>query len=125
MQGRKEKGHERMMRDGLYHKDLGNVPNVTYTGKLQYTEHAKRAAMTDRYGYITLPSTVNASAKVVEVEVKRGKPVKALFRSAYDRKHDLCLVVLLDTGTVKTVWLNRANDLHKTLDKSRYVNGGK
>ncbi len=111
------------MKDGLYHKDLGNLPAVSYSGKLTYTDHAKRASMSDRYGFINLPDRVSPAAKVIEVEVKGGRAHKAVFRTAYDLKHDLCLVVLLASGTVKTVWLNKLTDSHKTLDKSRYVIG--
>lgn len=112
---------------GLYHYQLG-LPKVQLpqgVALLEYTGHAKRAANDDRYGVITLPVALDTSAaKVIEVEVDGNAVTKVLYRVSYDHKHDLCLAVIprrYGAWLVKTVWLNRKDDTHRTLDEKRYT----
>jgi len=45
---------------------------------------------------------------------------KYALRVSYNKVEDLCIVVD-ETGFVRTVWLNRKTDNHRTLDKSQYT----
>lgn len=112
------------MKDGLYHKDI-YIPKLTFHKVdvvLNYTYHAIAAAENDRYGRIELPETINFNlTEIVELEIVNGKVFKFVARMHHDTKNDLVLVVLADGYRVKTVWLNRKNDTHRTLDRSKYV----
>ena len=114
------------MRDGLYHKDvfMPRVKFANYNAPVGYTLHARNAAENDRYGTISLPDTLNLiDGELIELSVLGGAIEKMVMRFAYDGYFDLCVVVMLDglRLVAKTVWLNDRNDLHTTLDKSRYV----
>jgi hypothetical protein len=110
------------MEDGLYHRDVWMPFTLGFATLLKYSRHALTEAARDRYGSLNLPATIGThEAEVIEVEIVNGKPHKALLRKAYDAHRDICLVVLLDTSVVKTVWCNLRTDAHKTLDRSKYV----
>lgn len=112
------------MKDGLYHRDLGLPVTLGFATMLRYSPHALEEASSDRYGNLDLPKSIGThEAEVIEVEVRNGKPFKALLRKPYDDRRDICLVVLLDRGIVKTVWCNLRNDNHHTLDTSKYMMG--
>jgi len=118
--------------NGLYHKDIGFPEAVEQALnsakekgtriKLWYGKHAYRAAHSDRYGTINLPKRIAvAEAEAVEVEVVENVLTKVVFRVHYDEIHDLAVVVMLKDGFVKTVWLNRKDDQHRTLNTSKYT----
>lgn len=109
----------------LYHFELG-IPKAAQLrfGKmpLNYSGHAQRASQNDRYGTIELPKYLDTNtAQVIEVEMRGRETLKIVYRVKYNEILDLVLVVIPDRGFVKTVWLNQRNDLHKTLDASRYT----
>jgi hypothetical protein len=90
-----------------------------------YSNHAKREAEHDRYGRVSLPAYLDLRDMTpIEAEVTNGKLTKFLVRASIGRDHDLVLV-LVPQGHQKlfcrTVWINRTDDKHKTLDKSKYV----
>lgn len=92
-------------------------------GRLKISHHARRAAESDRYGFIEIPQYFDAKyAKLIEVEVDREteKVTKRVFRVEYDDVLDLVMVITSD-WVLKTVWFNRRDDLHCTLDESKYV----
>ena len=108
----------------LYHFELG-FPKGLKTDfgviNLTYTYHARKAAETDRYGYMELPVSLDTSeAKAIEVEVIDNAVTKIVYRIRYNSHLDMVLVVTND-ARVKTVWFNKRNDKHKTLDTSRYT----
>jgi hypothetical protein len=96
------------------------------TMDLVYTKHARRACKTDRYGTIYPPKKLNTdNAKVIEAEIVRTpdntlQTKKVLYRVPYKGTNDLCIVLIPDTKTVKTVWLNEVSDVHTTLKTNRY-----
>lgn len=109
----------------LYHKDLGwprHMRNPRRLLRLRYTFHALRAAADDRYGPIRPPADLDTGkAELIEAEVApNGNITKAVWRLQWDADRDVVLVVLPFDGTVKTLWLNRADDTHSTLDEGRY-----
>lgn len=118
---------------GLYHILLGIPPRIrTKWGKLrlEYGSHAIKESLSDRYGKIALPDELDTdSAQVIEVEDDRlGFTKKVVYRVPHDDKNDLVIVIRpvvdivlnIRTGFVKTVWLNRRDDNHKTLDEDKY-----
>lgn len=106
----------------LYHRDIGFPSQVAIpagTMRVAYTKHAINAAQNDRYGAAQLPATIHYDvAQVFEVEISGNTCTKICVRLPYDDKRDLCVV--LRGNLVVTVWFNRRNDSHKTLDASRY-----
>jgi hypothetical protein len=92
--------------------------------RLEYTYHAQQEAMSDRYGVIHLPVFLDTHrAKIIEIETdKQDKVIKVLYRAHLDTERDLLLAVIPqgDKGKVKTVWVNKKWDRHRTLDRKKY-----
>lgn len=90
--------------------------------KLNYSHHAKKESVSDRYGKLNLPEAINLAAfDVIEATVENGEVVKLLLRGTYDNLKDMCLVIIPQKMFVKTVWFNLKSDKHRTLNKSRYA----
>jgi hypothetical protein len=114
----------------LYHRDIRLPDGFTLPARLimlKYTAHALRAMGNDRYGQIAHIPIINLGKfEPVEVGVENGLVQKVVVRGEYNDTLDVVFVLIphqptRDTWTVKTVWLNEANDSHKTLDRSKYV----
>ncbi len=124
------------MKDGLYHAELGLPPVnfTTFATTLCYSNHARQAALHDRYG---VPASVPkhhqfAPAEIFEVEVAAGKVVKFCARlknagkTTAGKTFDLVLACSAPEPHtaavfVRTLWLNEPGDNHSTLDKSKYI----
>lgn len=111
----------------LYHYQVFMPKLNMPTGiiELDYSGHALRESKKDRYGHIKLPQIINTdknNVTPIEVETEDDGTVnKVVYRLPLDNTRDLCVVVLVATGRVKTVWVNLKSDQHKTLDARRYV----
>jgi hypothetical protein len=133
---------------GVYHSDV-YMPEeiralVPATLSLRYTRHAEEAAAdetayTTRYGALVLPKRLElAQTRLVEVDAFRDRhrrlhAGKVLVRRTYDARWggvDLVLAIQichglyhgLDIiGLVRTVWLNKCSDNHRTLRRDAYV----
>lgn len=115
----------------LYHRDVHwpkRIQNKLPFGvrTLSYSQHAVKASQDDRYGIIQLPHKVNLdTVSVVEAEeLDKNSPIsKIVFRFPLDEGRDLVVAAIPErTGLfVKTVWINVANDSHKTLRKNEYL----
>ncbi len=118
----------------LYHKDIGLPPAAVAAlprrrEVLTYTQHARRAAETDRYGDLSrwLPRLLDfRCVTVVEVGLEDGTLRHVLVRYTMPGTApalDLVLALKRLPGQwiVKTVWANETNDTHNTLDRSRYA----
>lgn len=110
----------------LWHKDilLPALPPMPHRVNLHYTRHAADVSSAD--GVTMFQSITTARFEVIEVETKGYRPVKYVLRGAYNETDDVVLVLIpQNTGAwiVKTVWLNAKNDIHRTLNRSRYVRG--
>jgi hypothetical protein len=117
----------------LYHPRLGIPKNIAppcYKGKLKFGTHALRESNADRYGVIELPESFDGKGLLIEVGINGDdnwampeRIVKQVWRYNYpqDNKLDVCIVLQPD-GFVRTLWFNRRDDKHDTLDKSKYVN---
>lgn len=110
----------------LYHSEI-RLPDgfVAPTARvaLEWTRHADRARLNDRYGEIPRFKTATLGRlSVVEVGVEGGRVVKILFRGRLDNERDVCMVLIPGkVWRVKTVWVNLRTDQHGTLDRSKYV----
>lgn len=109
----------------LYHYQIGFPANMKAPRgvlALSYSEHARQASRSDRYGVINLPEYIHADvALLVEAEVSVvGRVEKAVYRIPLDYHRDLVIVVIPKSGVVKTVWVNSQRDKHRTLDRSKY-----
>lgn len=136
------------VKDGLYHRETGIPwhlfePFAKQAYGLEYGQHARRAALDDRFGQLaSVPlSYCPDHASVFEVEVEQGRIVKFAARLSvgfsvvsdsrksmvgFGKAIDLILVCtpsLRDSNNlfVKTLWLNERTDGHHTLDKSKYI----
>lgn len=113
----------------LYHKDIGfptNMRRPRTAFLLDYTHHARQEAARDRYGHIELPRALDcrrSENELIECDVDdaTGDIIKAVWRMPFNDELDIVLVVLMRRKLVKTVWLNRKDDKHNTLDRSRYA----
>ena len=112
----------------LYHVDIRLPDGFKLPARrveLAWTNHAKKACSNDRYGDIQQFSSIPLQVfKTIEVGVENNRVVKVVVRGRMTKDLDLVLVLIPNIDrpwTVKTVWINERNDLHKTLDHSKYV----
>lgn len=112
----------------LYHRDIG-FPTVVESlfGKrftFRFTHHAKWACLNDHYGVITPPAAVVVEkGQVIEADTDGAAVYKIVIRIPHTTDFDLCMAVMPNLNgdsLVKTCWLNRVSDQHRTLDKSKY-----
>lgn len=117
----------------VFHRDVF-MPEVISTAlkgrwlTLSYGWHAQQE-MLDKYCVINNPPNKIKVENPVEVTVEAlaGKKqiTKLVVRQKYNSELDIVLVIkpefALGRGFVKTVWINKATDLHKTLDKSKFA----
>lgn len=126
----------------LYHKDVNWKPEFKYAlnylmkRNMELTEHLwKHLTTKDKPKYDIDYNKLMAICKNVyahkqphlylfEVETndETGMIVKAAFRTNYDHKRDISIVV--KEGVIITAWLNAYKDRHKTLNKEKYLNNG-
>jgi hypothetical protein len=115
------------MKDGKYNQQVYmpklNWKDVDY--QIRYTNHAQTEAAADGIASSELPKHINFSkVEIVEMEVANGKPFKVLTRQPLDWEYDIVHVILLNELLVKTIWLNKRSDTHKTLkNRSEFVKG--
>lgn len=69
---------------------------------------------------LSLPRTLPGDFQVIEVSMNGRRVTKWVVRFPASIEWDLVMAILPD-GTVKTAWPNAKNDLHNTLDKSKYA----
>ena len=111
----------------LYHYTIGLPAKYRHpmaTVRVEWTKHAERAAVTDRYGIVPIVTEVDLSRFfTVEVEQdERGVITKILVRGEFDSGHDVVYALVPRAGkpwVVKTTWLNAHTDVHR-LGKSAW-----
>ena len=112
------------MTSSLYHTEIGFPSNIELPKgifNLTYSNHAKRASSNDRYGQMSLPTTLDIEeAQLIEIEVENNEVIKGVYRTKYDDTLDLIIVLIPQKSFVKTVWFNRSDDTHSTLQHWRY-----
>lgn len=112
----------------LYHKDIGfpddlrMPPGFDPIIKPIYGPHPIAASQDDRYGKMKLPAYVDLTkGDTFEVGVTGNVVTKTVTRFRYNDRLDLTIVILLPSKRVKTVWFNRSDDHHSTLNRSKYA----
>lgn len=94
--------------------------------KLRYSRHAIEEAARDRHADLSavIPPFIDTSkSQLVEVLFdKLRQPRKMVYRTPSEWGLDLVLTVYVDAypWRVATVWANRRDDQHRTLDARRY-----
>lgn len=115
------------MTSQLWHKDIVLPPLPTLTGRvpLRYSHHALQASENDRYGNLRILKSLTLDrCEVIEVETQGKQIIKFVLRCSYSETLDIVFAVIPGREWfVKTVWGQEKNDLHKTLNRSRYVGG--
>lgn len=114
---------------GRYHRQVGFPATVAVPQgalELRPTRHAVDELLTDRYGTVgdEVPEFLNLSADMVfEMTVRRGRVDSYVVRFEWDEERDMVLVLVpvgRSEALVKTMWFNRRDDQHRSLDVSRY-----
>lgn len=113
-----------------FHRDIylpasivAEVQAVNFS-RLFYTRHAAAEAMADGLDAHQLPLALSLDdCRLVVVETWSGRPTGILVRRALVSRPgwDIVLAISVPDCRVKTVWLNRAGDNHRTLDRKKYV----
>ena len=107
----------------IYHRDIGfpkNFRRPVGRAALAHSRHALRQS-TERG--IKIPTHIDFRyVDIIEVGIDRGRLNHLLVRMCNDHENDLCMALAIEYGKfiTKTVWLNGVNDLHSTLDRSKY-----
>lgn len=106
-----------------YHREVFMPAAETLAHKvysLSYSRHAQEQCIHDRYGIIKPVFSVTVDRNnLIELTVSDNKVEKLLVRVKHDATTDLCLVFLAN-GFVKTCWLCKRDDSHKTLKRELY-----
>ena len=112
----------------LYHKDvylpdevLNQIEKCRHF--LTWSRHASKARFDDRYGTVPqLGSVALNRVEFIEVQTNHDKVCKFVVRVPLDERD--IVMVLMPTHPyellVKTVWFNKKDDTHNTLDRSKY-----
>jgi hypothetical protein len=115
-----------------YHRDVFLPPALVAAvaihdfAMLHYGKHARAAALEDRVPPRELPrSLLLADWTLVKVETISGRPSGILIRRPMqvDPRLHLVLAIGVPDMLVRTVWVNRADDNHRSLDRKKYVQG--
>jgi hypothetical protein len=120
--------------NGLYHKQLkwynsfdfeikqilklNNPYKLSYHAITQCNDEWRR-----QYDISTIDNIDVLNGDVFEVEITSGKISKFCIRCKYNNKYDITLVIIPknDCLFIKTLWLNKFKDNHKTLLYNKYV----
>lgn len=71
--------------------------------------------------YNCLDKIKSRNAYLFEVAEENNKVTKAVYRVKMNDNYNMCIVIR--ANLIVTAWLNRINDTHATLDKSKYARG--
>ncbi len=122
------------MIEGTYHREIYWLSKFDEFFKVHpikevvYTKHLKENTLTaDNRLYDIKDITLDfiRSSLIFEVEVKNNQIVKIVTLQKYKKKNDMCLALAVEGDRLrcKTCWLNRQDDIHMTLDPTKYVHG--
>ena len=116
----------------LYHKDVfwnNNFENESkkLVNSVKYIsfhlkEHLKNLDKKHIYKMSDIWNCLNKIKQnqgyLFEVETENGKVIKSVYRVTLNNEYDLCLVIRY--SKIITAWLNKTNDIHKTLNINKY-----
>jgi len=116
-----------------YHRDIFIPTNVTVPQRavdVEYLDHAAKACADDRYGSIPRVRRINLAdprVQIIEVtlDAETRRLTKILIRFPHPERaaDDIVLVLRTRRGPwlAVTTWVNRRDDKHRTLDRSKYA----
>lgn len=108
----------------LYHVSAYGLPalKIATLNGVVLSWHAQQQAAAKGISLQTkdLSTFVPADWTLVELEIIGGIPVKIVARQAFDEVNDLVIVIRRKEKLIVTLWHNRCDDLHSTLDRSVY-----
>lgn len=117
----------------LYHKDIYMpkfLRNISFTeikiDCISYHAYGEYIKEVDKFNIkFLIPATVEVNSNnIIEAEIFDGVVEKLVIRNYLTDLLDLVLVICKNNhkGVVlKTLWINKNDDTHKTLDKSKYA----
>lgn len=119
------------MKDGLYHYEVywedkiqNQIDAALNSGfPLQFDKHAIENKYKRKISINNITIEKLKNGYCFEAEVKRDKVVKFVIRYGYNDIYDICSVWQpnVDCLYCRTIWLNKKNDKHLTLDENKYV----
>lgn len=119
------------MEDGIYHYEVyweeeiqNQIDDVLNSGlPLRFDGHAINNKYKRKISISSINTEKLKNGYCFEAEVKKNKVVKFVIRYGYNDIYDLSSVWQpnVDCMYCRTVWLNKKNDKHVTLDENKYV----
>ena len=119
------------MKNGLYHcevyweKDIQNQIDKALNSELPL--HFADHAIENKFArHISIDGITRQKLKAgycFEATVKNNRVIQFVIRYGYDNTFDICSVWMPHSDCLfcKTIWLNKKDDKHITLDESKYV----
>jgi hypothetical protein len=109
----------------LYHREVGMPEFAKQLDGMKFflkpTRHAEEQCINDRYGTFQIPDVLRIKlSEVFEIGAEFNRVVKVAVRKTYDEQHDISIVFNVHDGRVRTAWLNKKTDTHRTLDRAKY-----
>jgi len=114
----------------LYHRDVyipeGMREKIPLSFRVEYSKHSLDEAENDRkrFGLKILNLRRNLSFKeadIIEVETDSySNIIKVVFRERYNSEFDIVYAISLMDYKVKTIWLQKTDDFHNTLNRGKY-----
>ncbi len=109
----------------LYHRDAYGLPPLRFKPieDITLTWHARQQADFKKIeiSQVNLTKFDPSEWSIFELEVINGIPYKIAARKGFDKDNDLVIVLNRGDKRVVTLWLNRKDDSHSTLDKRAYA----
>jgi hypothetical protein len=106
---------------GTYHKDIGfpKCIKMPYGESIFYaSRHSRKQAISKNF---SIPSKIMITGQnIIEIHTNNQVVEKCLIRYPYTNQIDLCLVINPILKIIITAWLNKRNDTHKSLNKTKY-----
>lgn len=119
------------MQDGLYHYEvywnekIQHQILIALNSKLplKFDSHAIENKFARKISISGITIEKLCGGYCFEAEVNKNKVVKFVVRYSYNDIYDLCSVWIpkQDCLYCKTIWLNKKNDKHYTLDERKYI----
>ena len=122
------------MKDGLYHREIywptefDDFFSNHQIANIEFSKHViENQGTADRRIYNIDEITLDfiKAGQIFEIELSKSKIIKLVIRRKYKNKKDICMAFAIKNKSLlcKTCWLNLQDDIHHTLDESKYIRG--
>ncbi len=109
----------------LYHRDAYGLPPLRFKPieGITLSWHARHQADFKKIDInkVNLDTFNPSEWTIFELEVLNGIPYKIVARKELNEDTDLVIVLIRGDKRIITLWANKKDDLHSTLDKSAYA----